>query len=751
MLEALASEVAVAVAYSKSLHKIQEELNRRKEIETILRKSEEKYKELVENANSIIAKFDKESKIISMNEYGLKFFGYEEEELIGKTWVETILPSVDSNGQDLQNFASKVFADPIEYGISINENITKNGGRVWVHWTNKPIIDENGDITAILSVGTDITDRKLAEDHLKSTKKELEDIIEFLPDATFIIDKDKKAIAWNRAMEKMTGILKKDIIGKDYSYCAVPFYGKQRPFLIDLIFDPESEISSKYDIVKRKGSALYAEVFTPTLYNNKGAYIWAIASPLLDEESNVIGAIESIRDVTEQKNVEISLKESEEKFRVFFEKANDSIMLFNLKDEVVDANEAALSLFDYSKEELLSLKVTDLQAPEFRGVPGNTIKTEFEIYTDRVFEAVDIDKWGNKFPVEVSTSKIYLKGECLALGITRDIRERKKFEQMIKESESTLRGIFTAAPIGINLIQNRKFVWSNDMMSEITGYSMNEIIGKNTRFLYLSDESYGKAGYDYNSKFAKGKIIAEVDTKWKRKDGKIIDIHKKMCLLDPNDSSKGYITSVMDVTKQKNSEEKLMTSEEKYRTLFEDSKDPIWTTSREGIIIDANQAAAELLGYSKNELIGLDVYGLYVDPGRRGVFQAEVEDKGFVKNFQTQLKTKDGRQLDLLFDFTIWKDNDGKIMGYRGIAHDITQNLKSQKQLEENLEYFAHLVDHIRNPLAIMSGFIQVEVENEKTKDRLMRQIDRIEDLIKQLDQGWMDTAETRKFLKRYI
>ncbi|MCC7573758.1 MAG: histidine kinase, partial [Candidatus Methanofastidiosum sp.] len=70
---------------------------------------------------------------------------------------------------------------------------------------------------------------------------------------------------------------------------------------------------------------------------------------------------------------------------------------------------------------------------------------------------------------------------------------------------------------------------------------------------------------------------------------------------------------------------------------------------------------------------------------------------------------------------------------------------------DDNLEYFAHLVDYIRNPLAIMSGFTQVEVENEKTRDRFLRQIDRIEELIKQLDQGWMDTEATRKFLRRYL
>ncbi|KYC53233.1 MAG: hypothetical protein AMQ22_00344 [Candidatus Methanofastidiosum methylothiophilum] len=89
-------------------------------------------------------------------------------------------------------------------------------------------------------------------------------------------------------------------------------------------------------------------------------------------------------------------------------------------------------------------------------------------------------------------------------------------------------------------------------------------------------------------------------------------------------------------------------------------------------------------------------------------------------------------------------------MGYRGIAKDIT-SLKSQKQLDDNLEYFAHLVDHIRNPLAILSGFVQVQVENPETVERVQRQIDRIEEVIKQLDQGWMDTEDTRRFLKRYM
>ncbi|MCC7573124.1 MAG: PAS domain S-box protein [Candidatus Methanofastidiosum sp.] len=143
------------------------DITERKKSDEKLRKSEEKYRELVENANSIIAKFDKEGKILSMNEFGLKLFGYEEEELIGKTWNETILPKVDSTGKVLESLATDIVKDVNKYGVNLNENVKKNGERIWVYWTNKPIIDENKNITGILSVGTNITDKIRADKQME--------------------------------------------------------------------------------------------------------------------------------------------------------------------------------------------------------------------------------------------------------------------------------------------------------------------------------------------------------------------------------------------------------------------------------------------------------------------------------------------------------------------------------------------------------------------------------------------------------
>lgn len=145
-------------------------------------------------------------------------------------------------------------------------------------------------------------ERKWAEEELRETNQLLQQIIEFLPDATFVIDRNKKIIAWNRAVEELTGVSKNEMLGKsNYSY---PFFGCERPILIDLIFKRNPEIEETYKYIQTKGLTIYGENFVPYLHNGQGTYNWGIASPLFDTEGNIIGAIESIREVTDRIRME---------------------------------------------------------------------------------------------------------------------------------------------------------------------------------------------------------------------------------------------------------------------------------------------------------------------------------------------------------------------------------------------------------------------------------------------------------------
>lgn len=185
---------------------------------------------------------------------------------------------------------------------------TSDSRSIPVYLHGDAVRDETGEIVGIFGIYTDISERKLAEDKLHTANQQLTDIIDFLPDATLVIDRNGKVIAWNRAIEEMTGVWKEDILGKgDYAY-AVPFYGEARPILIDLIFLMDEQAELNYEFIERKEGTIYGESLTPSLFNREGAYLWGKASPLFDSEGNLIGAIESIRDITERKRTEKQLK-----------------------------------------------------------------------------------------------------------------------------------------------------------------------------------------------------------------------------------------------------------------------------------------------------------------------------------------------------------------------------------------------------------------------------------------------------------
>jgi PAS domain S-box-containing protein len=155
-----------------------------------------------------------------------------------------------------------------------------------------------GDRDVIVSIATDISERKRAEQALKESERRLADIISFLPDATLVIDKNGKVLAWNRAMEEMTGVPAEQMIGKaDYEY-ALPFYDKRRPIMADLVLHEDPEVLSKYPGIKKEGCSLFAEIFLPRFNKGRGTHLWFTASPLYDSDGNLTGAIESVRDVT---------------------------------------------------------------------------------------------------------------------------------------------------------------------------------------------------------------------------------------------------------------------------------------------------------------------------------------------------------------------------------------------------------------------------------------------------------------------
>lgn len=207
------------------------------------------------------------------------------------------------------------------YEAKVQENAERKRAEEMVRRLNEELESRVIERTAQLEstnkeLNIEIQIRKKAEEALNSARDQLLAIIEFLPDATFVVDQNKNVIAWNRAMEEMTGINKQDMLGKgDYSY-SVPFYGEPRPILIDLIDEPNETSESRYRQVVRTERSINAESYAPSLFNGKGAYVWGTASLLYDSGGHLVGSIESIRDITERKLAEETIRKARDELEL---------------------------------------------------------------------------------------------------------------------------------------------------------------------------------------------------------------------------------------------------------------------------------------------------------------------------------------------------------------------------------------------------------------------------------------------------
>jgi PAS domain S-box-containing protein len=205
-----------------------------------------------------------------------------------------------------------------------------------------------------------------SQQQLHENERRLFDIINFLPDATFAISADGVVLVWNRAVELMTGIPADQIVGKsNYAY-ALPFYGERRPMLLDLVLGFDEAIQCWYDQFTREGDRLTARVMIPELKCRKNVHLWFVASPLYDDDGKAIGAIETIRDVTEFAEVQHDLHRSEEKYRRIIENAGEGIVVIR-DNRILYSNPAMRTILGvHAPEEVNGSNLTEFIHPEDR-------------------------------------------------------------------------------------------------------------------------------------------------------------------------------------------------------------------------------------------------------------------------------------------------------------------------------------------------------------------------------------------------
>lgn len=326
-----------------------QDITNRKRTEEALRKSEERFRLLVQNSSDLIAVLDENGRMLAIYGPLEKMLGYRTDELIGNICFDLI--HADDRERALNVF-TETLLQPGATRRLVYRFQRKDG-----FWTSFEAIGTNllhdPAVRGMVLNVRDVAEHQQVEEKMNTAIRRLENVIEFLPDATFIVDQDKRIIAWNRAIEEMTGIPKKDMLGKEHLFASVPFYGEPRPYLLDLLGTDSCEIASKYAYVHQRRDVLYAEVFTPALYQGRGAWVWAFASPLYDQEGRIVGAIESIRDITEKKQAENEALESQRRLADIIEFFPDATIVVDGEGKVIAWNRAIEKMTGVRAEEMI--------------------------------------------------------------------------------------------------------------------------------------------------------------------------------------------------------------------------------------------------------------------------------------------------------------------------------------------------------------------------------------------------------------
>jgi len=339
-----------------------------------LRASEQKYRSLFEESRDAIAITTQQGKFIDANAAALELFGYTKEEILKMNFRKLY---VDPNG--VYNFQKEMKEKRLVQGF---ETKLRGKGDVEMDCI-LDVVCHRGDDGSILEyqgIIRDITEAKRAQEALETSQQRLSQIINFLPDATMVIDLEGKVIAWNRAIENMTGIKAQEMLGKgDYEY-GIPFYGERRPVLIDLVGKRDEEIEKKYQHIRKEGESLVSETYDSLV--KPESFLWNKASLLYDHNGEVIGAIESIRDITDRKVAEEMAHKETSKLSAMISGMEEGVIFADTDNVIIEVNDYFCSFVGKKRDEILGKELEELHSDEVMDKIQNQISS-FRDGTDR--------------------------------------------------------------------------------------------------------------------------------------------------------------------------------------------------------------------------------------------------------------------------------------------------------------------------------------------------------------------------------
>ncbi|MBN2158208.1 MAG: PAS domain S-box protein [Spirochaetes bacterium] len=474
----------------------------------------------------------------------------------------------------------------------------------------------------------------------------------------------------------------------------------------------------------------------------------------LNKPINERDLMSNIDSAIHKHHLEKRLRDREERYRLLIESLNDILISTDENGIVTYVSPQIKAITGYTETEIVGKNFAEFVHPDDSAKTAELIE-KGKGGGSRMGEFRAIGSTGDLIWFHVSGSPAFVNGRFNGIRvILRDITKQKRAEEearhkneellaaneelqsIIEELESTnaefeaqnrellrtrdelatddamLRSIFKVAPVGIGTERNRAIVWSNSMLHEITGYAEEELYGQSARMLYLSDEDYEELARQMVEQIYKTGM-GTVETRWKRKDGTVIDILLKAMLMDPDKMGADGIFMALDITEKKRAGEALRRSEEKYRHLAENISDNLWVVDLKTLKLEYSSPYGKpILGYDTLAIQGLPIRNIIAPEHLemvKDILAEELDRDGQPGIDPNRTRTLELKQVHKNGS-TIWtettvkflRDETGKPVSVIGVAHEITGRKQFETELVASEEKYRELAEHMSDYLWVL-------------------------------------------------
>ena len=708
---------------------------RQKSADEALKESEAKYRNILENIQDVYYRSDVDGNLILASPSMVTVLGYDSlSELYGRNISRTLYYNPEQRKQFL--------ADINRSGSVTNYEVTlkkRDGTPVFVLTSSHKYYDQSGTFLGVEGIFRDITERKKDEDKLRAayeqltafdeemqaqfdelkygqealrtSEKKLQGIVHGSPIPQFVIDKNHQVISWNSALERYSGVKADEVLGTNQQWKA--FYPEERPCMADLLVDGNIDkipdwYLGKYNKSKYVEEAYEATDFFPNMGTN-GIWLYFTASTLKDSQGNIIGAVETLEDITGIIAKEEALKASEEQYRNVVETQTEFVCRFRPDGTHVFANEAYCRYFGKDCLELIGKKFQPEIHPDDRGrlrehflsftqenpvatIDHRIIMPDGSLHWQRWVDRAIFDEQGNLFEYQT---------------VGRDITDIKQAEEALRESENKLHAVLRGSPIPQFVIdRDHRIIHWNQALEKYSGIRRDEVLGtkQQWRAFYpqerpcmadlLVEGQIEKIPRWYEGKYTKSPLIEDAfeatdffphmgkSGTWLHFTGAPIT--------DSEGNIIGAVETLEDVTAWKQAQEEIREMSEFQQSVISNANVLLMVLDNKGTIRVWNTAAEEISGYSAGEVINNKGIWklLYPDKEYRKTITKMllhiIEERKYLENFETRIRTKSGEHKTILWNTRRLDKTAGQSSAFVAIGVDITKSILAEQALRDS-------------------------------------------------------------------